>query len=635
MKQIAILLPRQTILTYAQNVLEKEKTEVQLLKVVDNSNAVVEAKEAVEAGARVIIARGLQATLIKESLKIPVVEMPITVREIGFMILKAKNMLKKDHPSIGIVAFENMFESLDELDQLFGFDLHFYNLNELEDTRNLVSQAIIDGVDLIIGGVKTNQIAFEIGFPSLFMETGEESIKKALHLAVHMLELAEQEKHNKAQIDTLLDTSFSGIIKINAYQEIVAVNRVIEQLLGKSTSEVIGFPINKVFDGIDTESINGILNGREELYSTSFSIKNQLLMVIGAPIQYDGHYSGAILTCHKVRTAEREEGSEAGAKLAGSHLAIHNYHHILRESVEIKRCIKLARAYGISKNPVFIYGETGTEKEIFAEAIHNNSPQKGGPFIHINCSTLSPEEQKQVLFGFGEENRKKPVSALEAAAFGTVFLEEVERLSLECQYLLYKAVRDRLFWDRDSMVKRVLPVRLIACAGKELAVLVKQGKFREDLYFYLSALEISLPPIRKEPEEIRRFTGIFLEKYNTAYSRYVEISEAALGVMEEYFWEGNLLQLESFCERLVLTAHRRKVEEGMVQNLLQELYPFTREVHGSSQTVKNQNPEALRIEMLMERFNGRRTEVAKAMKISTTTLWRKMKRYGIGNSYDV
>jgi len=635
MEQIAILLPRQTILKYAQSVLGKEKTEVLLLKVVDNSNAVVEAKEAIEAGARVIIARGLQATLIKESLNIPVVEMPITVREIGFMILKAKNMLKKDHPSIGIVAFENMFESLKELDELFDFDLHFYKLSELDDTRNLVSQAITDGVDLIIGGVKTNQIAIEIGFPSLFMETGEESIQKALHLAVHMLELSEQEKHNKAQIDTLLDTSFSGIIKINAYQEIVAINRVIEQLLGKTTSEVIGFPIDKVFDGIDTESIDGILSGKEELYSTSFSINNQLLMVIGAPIQYDGHYSGAILTCHKVRTTEREEVSEAGVKLAGGHLAGHNFHHILRESDEMKRCIKLARAYGISKNPIFIYGETGTEKEIFAEAIHNNSPQKGGPFININCSTLSPEEQKLVLFGLGEEKGKKPASALETAAFGTIFLEEADCLSLECQYLLFKAVRDRLFWDRNAMVRRVLPVRLIASAGKELSVLVKQGKFREDLYFHLSALEISLPPIRKEPEEIRRFTGLYLEKYNTAYSRYVEISEAALGVMEEYVWEGNLLQLESFCERLVLTAHRRKVEEGMVQNLLQKLYPVIRNDNGSCQIVRNQNPEALRIEMLMERFNGRRNEVAEAMKISTTTLWRKMKRYGIGNNYDL
>lgn len=631
MERIAILLPRQTILEYANAVLEKEGKKVQFLKVVENSNAVSEAKAAVEAGARVIIARGLQATLIKENINVPVVEMPITVREIGFMILKARNMLKKNHPSIGIIAFENMFESLDELDELFNFELHFYKLTELEETRGLVGQAIKDGVDLIIGGVKTNQIAFEIGFPSLFMETGDESIRKAFQMAVHILELAELEKQNKAQLDTLLDTSFSGIIKINAYQEIVAINRVIEQLLGRPSAEVIGFPIDKVFDGIDAEGIDGILSGREELYSTSFSIKNQLLMVIGAPIQYDGHYSGAILTCHKVRSAERGEGQSSGTKVMNGHHAPRNFFHILRESGEMKRCIKQARSYGISRNPVLIYGETGTEKEILAEAIHNNSPQKGGPFIAVNVSCLSPKEQKEVLFGFGEENKKRQKGALEAAEFGTVFLEEVDCLSLECQYLLFKAVHDRLFWEQNSMIKRVLSVRLIAAAGKELSYLVKQGNFREDLYFYLSALKISLPPLRKEPEEIRRFTGLYLDKYNTAYSRYVEISEAALKVMEDYFWEGNLLQLESFCERLVLSAHRRKAEEGMVQNLLQELYPVIREENGFSQTVRSQNPEALRIEMLLERCKGRRTEVAEAMNISTTTLWRKMKRYGIGD----
>ena len=227
MERIAILLPRQTILEDVQIVLKKEQIQVRILKVVENANAVFEAKEAIEAGVRIIIARGLQATLIKENTNIPVVEMPITVREIGFMIHKARKMLKKEHPSIGIIAFENMFESMDQLGKLFDSDLHVYYLKELEETRGYVSQAIKDGVDLIIGGVKTNQIAFEIGFPSLFIETGQESIGNALRMAVHLMRLAEMEKQNQAQIETILDTSFSGIIKINAYKEIVAVNRVI------------------------------------------------------------------------------------------------------------------------------------------------------------------------------------------------------------------------------------------------------------------------------------------------------------------------------------------------------------------------------------------------------------------------
>lgn len=635
MEQIAILLPRQTILGYAENVLEKEGIEVQILKVVENANAVLEAQEASAAGVRIIIARGLQATLIKENTNIPVVEMPGTIREIGMMILKAKRMLKKERPSIGIVAFKNMLVSMDQLEELFNCDLRFYELKDLEETRKRVSQAIADGVDLVIGGVKANQTAFEIGFPSLFIETGEESITNALGMAIQMIRLAEIKKHNEAQIETLLDTSFSGIIKINAYKEIVAVNRVIEQMMGKPASEVVGFPIDKVIEGIDTEGIDGILSGADELYSTSFSIRDQLLMVIGAPIQYDGHFSGAILTCHKIKGIEKADSEVSGAKLTNGYIASYNFGNILRESKDMKRCLKLARSYAISKSPVLICGETGTEKEVLAEAVHNNSPQKGGPFLNINCGALSSGKQGEVLFGFPYENRKSRNGAWETAAYGTVLLQEVDKLSLDVQYLLYKAAHDRLFWFNDSMVKRFLPVRLIVTTSEELVMLVKDGRFREDLYFLLSPLKIELPPLRKTPDDIRRLVKLYLEKFNTAYSRYVEISEAALKAMEGYFWEGNLLQLEVFCERLVLTAHRRLLEEGMVQNLLQELYPFIREQNGTVQTVLLKNPEAVRIAKLLDQYDGNRTMVAEEMQISSTTLWRKMKRYGIGSKYEI
>ena len=636
MEKIAILLPRQTILEYARNVLEQ--IEVQLLNVVENANAVLEAQNAAAAGVRVIIARGLQATLIKENTSIPVVEMPVTVREIGLMILKAKGMLKKEHPSIGFVAFANMFQSLKHLGDLFDCDIRLYELAELEETRPKVSQAIAEGVDLIIGGVKANQIAFEIGFPSLFIETGEESIRNALDVAIRTVRLADKEKQNEAQMETLLDTSFSGIIKINAYKEIVTVNRVIEQMLGKTAEEIIGFPLNKVIDGMDADSIDMILNGAEEMYSTSFYIGEQLLMVIGAPIQYDGHFSGAILTCHKIRSVEKPSAETARLKSAKGYIAHRDFGGILRDCTEMKKCIQLARSYAVSKSPVLICGETGTEREIMAESIHNNSIQKSGPFININCGTLSAQEQKEAIFGIfpaddGKRNQNRK-GAMENAAYGTILLQEVDRLSYECQYLLYKAVRDKLFWRNDSMIRQAAAVRVIVSTRKELAMLVRGGAFREDLYYLLSPLKIELPPLRSHRSDISKLAERYLHHFNTAYSRYVELSKEAYQVLEGYSWEGNLLQLECFCERLVLTSRRRQVEEGTVQNLLQELYPMIRELDGSNQKILLKHPEAVRITELLERHNGNRLAAAGEMGISTTTLWRKMKKYGIGSKYE-
>lgn len=637
MEKIAILLPRQTILEYARNVLAQEQIDVQLLKVVENANAVSEAQNAAAAGVRVIIARGLQATLIKENTGIPVVEMPVTVREIGLMILKAREMFKKEHPIIGIVAFANMFQSLERLGELFGCDLRFYELAELEETRPKVSQAISEGVDLIIGGVKANQIAFEIGFPSLFIETGEESIRNALDVAIRTVHLADKEKQNEAQLETLLDTSFSGIIKVNAYREIVTVNRVIEQMLEKTAEEIVGFPLDKVIDGIDADSIDMILNGAEEMYSTSFYIGEQLLMVIGAPIQYDGHFSGAILTCHKIRNAEKPSAETARFKSANGYIAHRDFSDILRDSGEMKQCIQLARSYAVSRSPVLICGETGTEREIMAESIHNNSVQKSGPFININCGTLSAGEQKEAIFGItpaddGRRNQSHK-GALENAAYGTVLLQEVDQLCYECQYLLFKAVRDKLFWRNDSMIRQAVAVRVMVSTRKELTMLVREGSFREDLYYLLSPLKIELPPLRSHPEDISRLAERYLHNFNAAYSRYIELSKGAYRVLEGYSWEGNLIQLEYFCERLVLTSHRRQVEEGTVRNLLQELYPMIRELGDSNQKILLKHPEAVRITELLERHDGNRLAAAGEMGISTTTLWRKMKKYGIGSTY--
>ena len=157
MANIAVFLPRQTILEYAQKVIAEDRIDVQILKVVDNASAVPEAQAAIEAGVQIIVARGLQATLIKKHTSVPVVEMPMTTQEIGLMILKAKRQLKKEHPRIAIVGFENMFTSMEHLEELFDFDLSLYLLNELEETRTRINEAIAGGADLIIGGVKANQ----------------------------------------------------------------------------------------------------------------------------------------------------------------------------------------------------------------------------------------------------------------------------------------------------------------------------------------------------------------------------------------------------------------------------------------------------------------------------------------------
>lgn len=634
MANIAVFLPRQTILEYAQKVIAEDRIDVQILKVVDNASAVPEAQAAIEAGVQIIVARGLQATLIKKHTSVPVVEMPMTTQEIGLMILKAKRQLKKEHPRIAIVGFKNMFTSMEHLEELFDFDLSLYLLNELEETRTKINEAIAGGADLIIGGVKANQVAFEIGFPCLFVETREDSIREALGIACRMGEALDMERHSDAQLETILDTAFNGIIKINAYKEVVAVNHMIENMLGKPGEELIGFPVDKIMPGIDAAGIDRMFDGSSEMYSQTFWINLQLVMLIGAPIQYDGSYSGAILTCHKVRGPERPEAKQRKETI-NAYPAQGDFHHFLRRNEEISRCISLARRYAMTMSPVLIYGETGTEKELIAESIHNNGTTKGGPFLNINCSTLSSQQQLETIFGIGipDEKRGRKKSAMENGQYGTILLQEIDHLCPEAQYLLYKAINNRTFWVNGSMVKRTFAVRIIATAKEELPAAVKAGSFREDLYYLIQPLKLRIPPLREHPEEILQLTDRYLEQFNHAYTSRIAVSADGKRVMQEYPWEGNLLQLERFCERLVLTANRKRLEEGYIRELLLDTYPLIKSGGENSTKVVVSHPEALRIMELMEACEGNRVQVAGQLGISTTTLWRRMKKYGIGSKY--
>ena len=303
MANIGILLPRQTILEHAKKVVDEQDIhkQVKVLKVIRDEEAQEEAKLAVSQGVELIIARGFQAFSIKKAVLVPVIDMSLTTQEIGLVLLKAKKQLNKEMPKIAIIGWRNMFRNMEDFEELFQIDLRVYYLDHMEDQEKIVEQAIAEGAELIIGGIRTNQIAFERNFPALFLEGKEDSVREALLVAKQVGAVIDLEKQNNAQLETIFDTSFNGIIKLNVFQEVVSINRYMEEILGKSSREVAGFPVEKILPAINVTEINTLLAGGREMYSTSVMFKQHLFMVLGAPIRLDsGRIIGVILTCRRI-----------------------------------------------------------------------------------------------------------------------------------------------------------------------------------------------------------------------------------------------------------------------------------------------------------------------------------------------
>ncbi len=645
MANIGILLPRQTILEHAKKVVDEQDIhkQVKLLKVIRDEEAQEEAKLAVSQGVELIIARGFQAFSIKKAVLVPVIDMSLTTQEIGLVLLKAKKQLNKEMPKIAIIGWKNMFRNMEDFEELFQIDLRVYYLDHMEDQEKVVEQAIAEGAEIIIGGIRTNQIAFERNFPALFLEGKEDSVREALLVAKQVGAVIDLEKQNNAQLETIFDTSFNGIIKLNAFQEVVSINRYMEEILGKSSREVAGFPVEKILPAINVTEINTLLAGGREMYSTSVMFKQHLFMVLGAPIRLDsGRIIGVILTCRRILQMDQTEKGQKQESYVKGYIAKRDFNCIIRKSPSMCQCIEQAKIYALSEKPILICGETGTEKEILAECIHNNSNSRSGPYIHINCSAIPHAEQMKLLFGSEKESagRQKRGDNLGRgmileAVNGTIFLEDVDALSIEAQYYLYKAARERLYFFENTWIREQKPVRMIASTTKELLLLVRSGQFRADLYSCFCSWRLDIPAIREDTKELMKLAKAYIQKYALKYSRPIKADDEACKVFAEYSWEGNMVQLEDFCEKLVLFNRRKNLDEGFIRTLLLETYGNICVQNGEEKIVMVKHPEAVKIARLMEKYNGNRSQVANELGISTTTLWRRIKKYGILQNYEL
>lgn len=635
MVKIGMLLPEERMIEPAKRIIEENKLDVAYIKAVHTVDAVNEARNAVEAGAHILVARGYQAKLIKQYTNIPVVEMRFHVQEIGLLIQKAKTIVKKEHPYIVLIAFENMLCDLSYVEELFHVRFKVVYLNRIEEAEGIIA-GLEEAPDIIIGGEGTCRAAETIGYPAIFYQSTEESLQEALLAAKNASYAAESEKLNSAQFETVLDTSFNGIIKVNAEGRIIVINKLVENLLGRNNEEVVGMNLTEVFPEIDSTMVGKVLSGQSEGYSTSISMRKKSWMVLVAPIQYDGKITGAILSLQKL-----EERKETTAKIQADMLlhgftAQTGFRDITTENLGMKEVLETAKMYALSEQPVVIYGQAGTEDYLIAEAIHNNSIRKAGPYVSINIRGMDKERQMEELF---QRDATDIVSqfgakgAMVKAHHGTLFIKGIEHLTLRVQHQILRTMLSRAQMRTDAQPLDTLDVRIIGSSKVNLKHLVQKGEFSEELYYMIQGLILEIPSLNERPEDLKYKFDSEMNRYKEQYKRPLVVTEGGYRKLQELQWDGNMLQLKTFCERLVLTAKKRVVDEVMMQKLYDELYPHVKEQNGERKVIVYKTPEAEKLEELLEEYHGNRKQVAEELGISTTTLWRRMKKYGIEANY--
>lgn len=299
-------------------------------------------------------------------------------------------------------------------------------------------------------------------------------------------------------------------------------------------------------------------------------------------------------------------------------------------SAVMQDVLELAARVAPLDTTVLVYGESGTGKEFIVRMIHDQSPRAGGPFVSINCAALTETLLESELFGhvrgaFTGAVRDK-AGLFEVAGSGTLILDEIGEVAPTVQAKLLRALQEREI--RRVGAERTIKVnaRVVAATNRDLRAAVDAGTFREDLYFRLGAFVITVPPLRDRPEDIPPLVHDFVRRAAVRVKKDVDtVSSDAMTALMNYPWPGNVRELEHAIERAVIVARGTTIR---LRELPPEVAQKSRQrVLGDSLDL--QALERAAIERALERFRGNRREAADALKISTVTLWRKMKQYGL------
>ena len=311
----------------------------------------------------------------------------------------------------------------------------------------------------------------------------------------------------------------------------------------------------------------------------------------------------------------------------------YSFESILGESKSLKEAVLLARKVAVTDVPVLLTGETGTGKEVFAQAIHYNSKRAKQNFVAVNCSSFSKELLESEMFGHkagsftGALKDKKGL--FEEANHGTIFLDEIGEMAFELQAKLLRILETGEYIKIGDTKPTRVNVRIIAATNRNLPEEIAKGRFREDLFYRLGVFQVHLPPLRERTGDIRLLAKAFIRNFSAQLSRAInEITPEFLSTLEQQPWKGNIRELRNVIERSLIVCEGDRLDIADLPLEIQNAH-YEQSDDGMPGCFELSAMERRHIARVLEYTKGNKTEAARLLKIGLTTLYRKIEEYKI------
>lgn len=352
------------------------------------------------------------------------------------------------------------------------------------------------------------------------------------------------------QLETVINTIHEGIIAVDRAGRVERINNSAAQFLFINGPEITGAPITEIFPGLSLEKSELLHSGNQQNFNFNFRSRKKTIQLMGnvTPIGEDEKATGFVVSFLPAKEIK---------KIAGWMIGDHGSYSLDRfigNNYEIIKLKEKIKKVALADSVVLIQGESGTGKELVARAIHLESPRRKGPFIAINCGAIPESLLESEFFGYeegafsGARRGGKP-GKFELANGGTLFLDEIGDMPLHLQVKLLRVLEHKCFERVGGTEQVMVNVRIVAASNRDLETMVLGKEFREDLYFRLCVIPLTIPPLRERRDDIPLLIYSFINKYNALMNKSISgLTLEAEEILLKYSWSGNVRELENVIE---------------------------------------------------------------------------------------
>lgn len=445
----------------------------------------------------------------------------------------------------------------------------------------------------------------------------------------------------------IFENLYDGVIMVDRQGIIIMISDAYCRFLGIKKEDALGKHVTEVIENTRLHIVAE--TGQAEIGSL-LKVKGQNAVVVRIPIWKNNEVEGVVgkVLFRNVSELEslamRLKGVESKLAYYRTELkriqgAKYSFQQIIGKSLRMQDVLHLAKRAAKTKSTVLIRGESGTGKELFAHAIHEASPRSEGPFVRLNCATIPKQLMEAELFGYAEGTFTGAIKGgragkIEIASGGTLFLDEIGDMPLDMQVKLLRFLQEKEVQRLGEKQIKQVDVRVIAATNRNLEEMIKKGQFREDLYYRLNVVSLTIPPLRERVEDIIITAQYIIGKLNMEMGTAIaKLEPEVKQLFKRYPWPGNVRELHNIIERALNVVDGTTIGVKHLPLYLQE---WAKDENSSiNQVTSNllayevEKAEKRAILHALQRCQGNRSKAAELLGIHRTSLYRKLEQYGL------